>query len=360
MLQIRLPEFDNPLGFMAYAMAVLDQHQLVAAFPGAIYRPIPIFPVLPAVPTAAQSAVNKEALRVFAAYTNSLTDLKFALEYFFETDVVHLRHELTQYYNVTAAQLYDAAFANHGTPQTEDIDRLRDLTLLPCDRSLTAEENIVQFLARHKALTDQGADYATNSGQKLIEATKFISAMAPATKTIVDKYYADTDFQARTADALLAAARDGLRRLPVQPDLAAIRSVYSVVHQGWEFHAAAPSTAYVAVVAPDIATALVAQNSKGKGGKKRIKSVDDMTLDELKQFYQSRSVTHYCFHHGWGNHPGEKNATSHSFCSVMNNDAKFTPAMKALKKPTYQNGVLQPVDGLLPSVFVYPGFRKPN
>ena len=178
-----------------------------------------------AAPTTANFAEYAALQKVYTAYTKSLIDLKIAFVHFFDTDIQHLRNETTQYHTVTAQQMWDAAVANHGMPHTEDIDKLKSLTLLPCDGSITSEEHLTQFEARHKAFLDQGAIYATNSGQKLIEATTFLSAMAPAVKAIVDQYYADTDFPARMAEALLATTRDGVRRLPAQPDLSAIRSI---------------------------------------------------------------------------------------------------------------------------------------
>ena len=180
--------------------------------------------------------------------------------------------------------------------------------------------------------------------------------MAPAVKNIVDKYYANTDFPARTAEALIATTRDGLRRLPAQPDLAAIRSVYSAVHKNWEFHVAKVPTAYAAVATDNTevenSTAFTVQPPKVTGTKKK-KTAADTTLTELQTFYDSYTVAQYCFHHGYGNHQTKA-------CHVMKKDAKFTPAMKALGKPHYNNVALLPVDGILPSTTVQPGFRQPN
>jgi hypothetical protein len=357
MLQTSLPEFDNPLGFMGYAVAVLDAAQFQLAFPGSIILAAPPPPVFPAGnPTTANIALYQALQKVYTAYTRSLIDLKIAMVHFFESDIEHLRDEITQYYGVSVAQMWNAAVANHGMPQTEDIDRLRNLTLLPCDRSKTAEENIVHWQARHKLLSDQGAIYATNSGQKLIEATTFLSAMAPAVKTIVDKYYADTDFPARTAEALLAVTRDGLRRLPAQPDLSAIRSVYSAVHKTYEFHPAKAPAVYAAVANEESIveqpTAFAVQPPKPASTKKK-KTAADMTLTELQTFYDSCTVAQYCFHHGYGNHQSKT-------CHVIKKDSKFTQPMKDLAKPKYNNGALLPVDGLLPSIVVQPGFRQPN
>jgi len=357
MLQARLPEFDNSLGFMAYGKAVLTGVPFQAAFQGEHVLPAPVAPIFPAAPTTANVAAHAAAQKVYSAYVACHQDLKSALEYYFSTNITHLRHELTQYHTVTAMQMWEAAVASYGTPQSEDIDKLRAFTLLPCDRSITAEENIVQYLARHKTLLDQGAEYATNSGQKLLDATKILSSMAPATKAIVEKYYADTDFQARTVDALLTAVQDGLRRLPAQPDLSAIRSEYNVVQQCWEFHEALVPTAYAATADTSIPSALALQAG---GGKKRNKKADEMSLEELRSFYKACTVGHYCFLHGWGNHAGEKNAACAKSCHIMNSDAKYTPAMKALKKPQYRNGALQAVDGLMPSTTLQPGFRYPN
>jgi hypothetical protein len=308
-----------------------------------------VFPA--AAPTTANIALYNALQKVYTAHTRSLIDLKIAMVHFFESDIEHLRDEITQYYGVSVAQMWNAAVANHGMPQTEDIDRLRNLTLLPCDRSKTAEENIVHWQARHKLLSDQGAIYATNSGQKLIEATTFLSAMAPAVKTIVDKYYADTDFPARTAEGLIAVTRDGLRRLPAQPDLSAIRSVYSAVHKTYEFHPAKAPAVYAAVATADTviepSTALVVQPSKGAGGNKQ------MTLTELQSFYDNCKVAQYCFHHGYCSHQTKA-------CNVVKKDAKYTQAMKDLAKPKFNKGALLPVDGLLPSIVVQPGFRQPN
>jgi hypothetical protein len=357
MLQTNLSEFDNPLGFMGYAVAVFDAVQFQAAFPGHVIIAPPVPPVFPAGnPTQANLALYAALQRVYAAYTKSLLDLKIAFVHCFESDIQHLRSQETHYFNVSAQQMWDAAVANHGLPHTEDIDKLRSLTLLPCDRSITSEENLTQFQARHKALLDAGAIYATNSGQKLIEATTFLSAMAPAVKTIVDKYYADTDFPARTAEALIAVTRDGLRRLPAQPDLAAIRSVYSAVHKSWEFHAAKAPSVYAAVATEESIveqpTAFAVQPAKAIGNKKK-KTATDMTLSELQTFYDSCTVAQYCFHHGYGNHQTKA-------CHVIKKDSKFTQPMKDLAKPKYNNGALLPVDGLLPSIVVQPGFRQPN
>ena len=358
MLQAFFTEFDNRLGFMAYAVAVIDAAQFAVLFPPPdVLLAAPAAPVFPAAPTTANLAQHTALLRVYTAYTKSFLDLKMAFIHFFETDIQHLRNELTQYHNVTPQQMWDAAVANHGMPHTEDIDKLRSLTLLPCDRSLTAEENVVLFLTRHKALSDQGAIYATASGQKLIEARKFLNEMAPEVQAIVDKYHADTDFPARTAEALLASVRDGLRRLPVQPILSSISSVRSAIHHDkYDFHPIKVPTAYVATAAVDEdtepPTALAVQPSKGGGGTKK-KTAKDMTLSELQTFYDSCSVAQYCFSHGYGNHQSKT-------CHSMKKDAKFTPAMKELTKPKYNRGTLLEVDGVLPSIVVQPGFRPPN
>ena len=356
MLQVHLAEFDNINGFMGYAVAVVDPAEFAVVFHPAVVLAAPPPPVIPAAPNTANMAAHTAATKIYTAYTKSLIDLKAALTYFFDSDIQHLRHEVTQYHMVTAQQMWDAAVANHGMPHTEDIEKLRNLTKLPCDRSITAEENIVQYLARHKALADQGAIYATNSGQKLMEATEFLAAMAPAVQTIVDKYLADTDFQARTAEALLATVRDGLRRLPSQPDLAKIHSARSSIHHNYEFRPAKLPTAYVATAAVDEdaepPTALAVQPSKGGGGTKK-KTAKDMTLTELQTFYDSCSVAQYCFSHGYGNHQSKT-------CHSMKKDAKFTAAMKELTKPKYNRGTLLEVDGILPSIVVQPGFRPPN
>jgi len=360
MLQTQAAEFDNPHGFMAYTPAILTQAQFQLYFPNANPLPAPVQPAPPANPNAPNMAAHAALVKVYAVYVQSVQQLKLAFEHYFESDIVHLRHELLQYHAVTPAQMWDAAFAIHGTPQTEDVETLRQATLLPCDRTITAEENVVLLLSRYKALADLGPDYAVNPGLRLIEATKFLAAMSPATNTIVDKYYSDTDFALRTADALFAAVQNGLRRLPVQPDLSAIRSVYSVTHQTYEFHAASPPSAYVAAAtaADTDATAFAVQNSKGGGGKKS-KKAEDMTIDELRSFYSNCKVGHYCFAHGWGSHSSVQTSTAKG-CNTMKNDPKYTPAMKALVKPEIRKGVLQPVDGILPSVVVQSGFRGPN
>ena len=47
MLQTNLPEFDNPLEFMGYAVAVLDAAQFQAVFPGSAIVAAPAPPVFP-------------------------------------------------------------------------------------------------------------------------------------------------------------------------------------------------------------------------------------------------------------------------------------------------------------------------
>jgi hypothetical protein len=123
MLQTNLPEFDNPLGFMGYAVAVFDAAQFQAAFPGSVIIAPPVPPVFPAGnATTANITIYTALQRVHAAYTKSLLDLKIAFVHCFESDIQHLRNENTQYHTVSARQMWDAAVANHGLLHIEDID----------------------------------------------------------------------------------------------------------------------------------------------------------------------------------------------------------------------------------------------
>jgi hypothetical protein len=332
----------NRLQFMAYNCYGFTAAEFAAAFPD-IIQPLPPPPasILPAAPTAAQIAVHNSQAALYEAFVTCRDQLKFILEYLFKAEIAHMAHDLTALANVSCSDIYAEVYPIHGRMIAEDIAILRKATSTPVDRSLTPEENIVLFLARHRRLSDQGAIHAVNEGERLHQFTTFLVSMHPDVKDIVARYHFDTDTAARTFDALLAATRLGLSRLPEQPSLA--------THGGRVYAAQADAEAAETEPNEDEASAYAATAPSKGGGRPARK----LTPAELEKFYESCPEGKYCFLHGWWNHLGVN-------CGEMKaKKSTYTPAQISLEKPTYLNGKLKEVSGVLPNISVRAGFRHP-
>jgi hypothetical protein len=274
------------------------------------------------------------------AFSQCLDDLKYVLERVFAGDIAHLAHELTLFANVTPAAMYAAGYAAHGRMIPSDLAALRTATKAPVDRSMTPEENLVLFEKRHKALADIGPAHAVNDGEKLLECTQFISSMAPATNTIVERYYIDVDMELRTTADLLRYTRAALARLPSQPVLSESQRAFVVQPDD------VPDPPEPEPLAFAAAAAAPPQRSKGA------KPAAELSMESLRAFYDAAPVARYCFIHGFGPHSTER-------CrDVVQHTSILTPAQAALKRPVIRNGRPVAVDGKLPSTVLCPGFKK--
>jgi hypothetical protein len=342
-MRIRAAEFPVGNHFMQYNSACfLSEQEFSEAFPAAPEPlPPPPPPFYPANPTTQLVNIYTQEKALATAYTLCLDDLKYILERLFAPDIAHLAHELTLFANVSPSAMYAAGHAAHGRLIPSDLASLRAATKSPVDRTLTPEENLVLFEKRHKTLADIGPAHAVNDGEKLSECTNFISSMAPATKTIVERYYADVDMNLRTTSGLLTYTRDALARLPSQPDLSQIR--HALVAQSHTFTDEIPDPE------PTAFAAAASQPPKSKGAKQGT----DLTQAELIAFYDDAPVARYCFTHGFGHHSTEK-------CFLLRRGQKLTADQIALKRPIIKHGQPLPIDGKFPSVAVLPGFKMPN
>jgi len=341
----------NPLQFMAYNVYGFSAAEWASAFPD-VEAPLspPLAPILNAAPTPAHIALYNAQLSLYDAFVTTRDIYKSMLEYLYRGEIDHLAHEITAFSGVSCAQMHAAAHLVHGRLIADDYTAYRLATKLKADRSLTAEQNIILFLARDKRLTDSGNDQGLSQGERLHLFTEFVTDMAPELAAIVARYLEQTDTATRTFNALLAAVRLGLSRLPTQPLL----SAYGRAHV-----ASADTTATDAddYLYPDGELSAYAAVAPSKGGGRpanmpsQQKTKATKTTAELLQFYESAPKSQYCFAHGHSNHLGKRCA------SMLNNKATFTAAQINLIKPQYVKGKLQEVDGVLPNVTFKGGFR---
>ena len=349
----------NRLQFLAYNCYGFTAADFGATFQTDGGQPMvplasPIASVLPPNPTASQVASHNAQAVLYETFVTCRDQLKYALEYLYKAEIAHLSHEITGFANVTCSDMYNEAFLVHGRMIEADFATVREATNQPVNRSISAEENIAQILARFKRVSDLGPTHGINEGQKLHQLTTFIVSMHPDVKAIVDRYHAETDTPLRTCDTLLAAVRLGLARLTSQPSLATYGNrAYAATADA----VPANEEDYLSDEEPPSAYAATAP-SKGGGRPAnktfpptKAKQGAQMSQEELLKFYEAAPESKYCFAHGWGGHLGKK-------CYTMTNKkSTFTPAQIDMTKPKYNNGKLAEVDGVLPNVTVLSGFR---
>jgi hypothetical protein len=338
----------NRLQFMGYNVYGFSPAEFSIAFPDvANPLPAPLAPALAAAPTPAQIAVYNSQLTLYEAFVSARDCLKAMLEYFYRSEIEHLSHDLTGFSGVSCAQMHAAAQIVHGKLNAEDFARLRLATRAPPDRTITAEENISSWLLAVNRLTASGPNQAPSEGEKEALLTVLLNAMSPEIAAIVHRYHAETDTLARSCDSLLAAARLGLSRLPVQPSLAAYGRAN--VARSDTLDTDADDYLYV-----DSSMALAAVAST-KGAAQPIITAPPTkaakSTADLQKFYDSAPEGKYCFLHGYGSHTGPR-------CRLMTAPkSTFTAAQISLAKPKYSKGKILEVDGVLPIDTLVPGFR---